>query len=283
MLLIIGAVVVLASVLGGYVLHGGNLAVLWQPTEILIIFGAALGSFIIANPMHTVKEVFQGILRQLTGHPFNKSYYMDLLSLLYEIFDKSRKQGVMAIEEDIDNPESSQIFTRYPAIMKSKELLAFITDYLRIISSGNMAAHELEGMMENEIDSRHHEIEEPAHAVNKIADALPGLGIVAAVLGIVITMNFMSEGPEKIGLSVAAALVGTFLGIFMGYGFVGPTSIAMEHAAKYELKAYECVKASVVATVSGQAPQMAIEFGRKALPTDKRPGFQELNDHVRSK
>ncbi len=283
MLLIIGAVVVLASVLGGYVLHGGNLAVLWQPTEILIIFGATLGSFIIANPMHTVKEVFQGILRQLTGHPFNKSYYMDLLSLLYEIFDKSRKQGVMAIEEDVDNPESSQIFTRYPAIMKSKALLAFITDYMRIISSGNMATHELEGMMESEIESRQHELEEPSHAVNKIADALPGLGIVAAVLGIVITMNFLSEGPERIGLSVAAALVGTFLGIFMGYGFVGPLSIAMEHAAKYELKAYDCVKSSIVATVSGQAPQMAIEFGRKALPTDKRPEFQELNDHVRSK
>jgi len=189
----------------------------------------------------------------------------------------------MAIEEDIDNPESSQIFARYPAIMKSKELLAFITDYLRIISSGNMATHELEGMMENEIDSRRHELEEPAHAVNKIADALPGLGIVAAVLGIVITMNYMTEGPEKIGLKVAAALVGTFLGIFLGYGFVGPTSIAMEHSAKYELKAYECVKSAIVATVSGQAPQMAIEFGRKALPTDKRPGFQELNDHVRSK
>ncbi|MBE03162.1 flagellar motor stator protein MotA [Marinobacter lutaoensis] len=283
MLLIIGSIVVLASVLGGFVLHGGNLLVLWQPTEVLIIFGAALGSFVIANPVHTVKETFAKCLRLLTGSPYNKAYYMDLLSLLYELFDKSRKQGVMAIEEDIDNPDSSQIFTRYPAVMKSKELLAFITDYLRIISTGNMAAHELEGMMENEIESRQHELEEPAHAVNKIADALPGLGIVAAVLGIVITMNFLAEGPERIGLSVAAALVGTFMGIFMGYGFIGPTSIALEHAAKYELKAYECVKASLVATVSGQAPQMAIEFGRKALPTDKRPGFQELNDHVRSK
>ena len=283
MLLIIGAVIVIASVLGGYVLHGGNLLVLWQPTEILIIGGAAVGSFIIANPLHTIKEVAKGVLSQLTGSPYNKSFYMDLLSLMYEVFDKSRKQGVMAIEEDIDNPESSQIFSRYPAIIKSKYLLAFITDYLRIISSGNMATHELEGMMENEIESRQHELEEPAHAVNKIADALPGLGIVAAVLGIVITMNFLSEGPERIGLSVAAALVGTFLGIWMGYGFVGPTSIAMEHTAKYEIKAYECAKSAIVATVSGQAPQMAIEFGRKALPSDKRPGFQELYDPVRSK
>ncbi|WP_144823421.1 flagellar motor stator protein MotA [Marinobacter piscensis] len=283
MLLILGSVIVIASVLGGYTLHGGNLMVLWQPTELLIIFGAAIGSFIIANPGHTVREVFAGMLRLLTGSPFNKAYYMDLLSLMYEIFDKSRKQGVMAIEEDIDNPESSEIFTRYPAVMKSQELLAFITDYLRIISAGNMATHELEGMMENEIDSRQQELEEPAHAVNKVADALPGLGIVAAVLGIVITMNFLSEGPERIGLSVAAALVGTFIGIWSGYGFVGPVSAAMEHAARYELKAYECVRSAVVAMASGQAPQMAVEFGRKALPTDKRPGFQELNDHVRAK
>lgn len=281
--LIIGSVIVLVCVLAGYVLHGGNLMVLWQPTEVLIIGGAAIGSFIIANPFHTIKEVFAGVMRLITGSPYNKAFYMDLLSLLYDIFDKSRKQGVMAIEEDIDNPEQSPIFSRYPAVMKSKHLTAFVTDYLRIISSGNMAPHELEGLMDQELDTRQHELEEPAHAVNKIADALPGLGIVAAVLGIVITMNFMSEGPEKIGLSVAAALVGTFLGIWMGYGFVGPTSIALEHHAKYELRAYECAKASIIATVSGQAPQMAIEFGRKALPSDKRPSFQELNDHVRSK
>jgi len=283
MLLIIGAVVVLASVLGGFVLHGGNLLVLWQPTEVMIIFGAALGSFVIANPLHTVKETFVRGLRLLTGSPYNKAFYMDLLSLLYELFDKSRKQGVMAIEEDVDNPESSAIFTRYPAVMKSRELLAFITDYLRIVSMGNMAPHELEGMMENEIESRQQELEEASHALNKIADALPGLGIVAAVLGIVITMSFLTEGPERIGMSVAAALVGTFLGIFMGYGFVGPTAIALEHDARYELKAYDCVKAALVATVAGQAPQMAIEFGRKALPTDRRPDFQELSDHVRSK
>ncbi|GGY75605.1 flagellar motor stator protein MotA [Marinobacter zhanjiangensis] len=281
--LILGSIIVLACVLTGYVLHGGNLMVLWQPTEVLIIGGAAVGSFIIANPFHTIKDVFAGSLRLITGTPFNKAFYMDLLSLLYDIFDKSRKQGVMSIEEDIDNPEQSQIFNRYPAITKSKHLTAFVTDYLRIISAGNMAPHELEGLMDQELDTRQHELEEPSHALNKIADALPGLGIVAAVLGIVITMNFMTEGPEKIGLSVAAALVGTFLGIFLGYGFVGPTAIALEHHAKFELKAYECAKASIIATVSGQAPQMAIEFGRKALPSDKRPSFQELNDHVRSK
>lgn len=281
--LIIGSVVVLVSVLLGYVLHGGNLRVLWQPTEVLIIGGAAIGSFMIANSFQTMKAVMAGVVRLITGSPYNKAFYLDLLSLLYDIFDKSRKQGVMAIEEDIDNPESSQIFTRYPAVMKSQHLTAFVTDYLRIISAGNMAPHELEGLMDSELETREQELGVPAHALNKIADALPGLGIVAAVLGIVITMNFMTEGPEKIGLSVAAALVGTFMGIFMGYGFVGPTSMALERDAKYELKAYECAKASIIATVSGQAPQMAIEFGRKALPTEKRPTFQELNDHVRSK
>ncbi|MEQ5834627.1 flagellar motor stator protein MotA [Marinobacter mangrovi] len=283
MALILGAIIVFACVLGGFVLSKGQLMALWQPLEVLIIFGAATGAFIISNPMHTIKETVAGILRLLTGSPFNKAFYLDLLSLLYDLFDKSRKQGVMAIEEDIDNPTESQIFTRYPAVMKSSKLLAFVTDYMRIISAGNMAPHELEGLMDKELDNRELELNEPSHALAKVADALPGLGIVAAVLGIVITMSLLGGPPEMIGHKVAAALVGTFLGIFMGYGFVGPTSTAMEHQAQYELRAYECAKAAILATVSGQAPQMAVEFGRKALPSDKRPGFQELNDHVRSK
>ncbi|ROU02023.1 flagellar motor stator protein MotA [Marinobacter sp. R17] len=283
MALILGAIIVFACVLGGFVLSKGQLMALWQPLEVLIIFGAAAGAFIISNPMHTIKETVAGILRLLTGSPFNKAFYLDLLSLLYDLFDKSRKQGVMAIEEDIDNPAESQIFTRYPAVMKSSKLLAFVTDYMRIISAGNMAPHELEGLMDKELDNRELELNEPSHALAKVADALPGLGIVAAVLGIVITMSLLGGPPEMIGHKVAAALVGTFLGIFMGYGFVGPTSTAMEHQAQYELRAYECAKAAILATVSGQAPQMAVEFGRKALPSDKRPGFQELNDHVRSK
>lgn len=283
MALILGSIIVFACVLGGYVLAHGEIMALWQPLEMLIIFGAAIGAFIISNPMHTIKETFGGVMRLLTGSPFNKAFYMDLLSLLYDVFDKSRKQGVMAIEEDIDNPAESQIFTRYPAVMKSEILLAFVTDYLRIISSGNMAPHELEGLMETELDNREHELLEPAHALSKVSDALPGLGIVAAVLGIVITMGSLGGPPEMIGLHVAAALVGTFMGIWAAYGFVGPASTAMEHQAQYELRAYMCAKAAIIATVSGQAPQMAIEFGRKALPSDKRPGFQELNDHVRSK
>lgn len=283
MTLIFGSILVLASVLGGYVLANGQLAALWHPFEVIIIGGAALGAFIIANPMHTIKEAVQGSMRLMTGSPFNKAFYMDLLSLLYDLFDKSRKQGVMAIEADIDNPAESQIFSRYPAVMKQKALNAFITDYLRIISSGNMAAHELEGLMDQEIDTRHSEVVEPAHAVNRVADGLPGFGIVAAVLGIVITMASLGGPPEQIGALVGAALVGTFLGILLAYGFIGPMATAMEHQAQQEIKAFMCVKSAILATVGGQAPQMAIEFGRKALNYDMRPDFQELNEHVRSK
>ena len=283
MTLIIGAIVVLGSVLGGYVMNGGNLLALWQPFEVVIIAGAALGGFVIANPMHTIKEVFGKLPKLLTGSGYNKAFYIDLLSLLYDLFDKSRKQGVMAIEEDVDNPTESQIFTRYPAVLKTETVLSFITDYLRIISAGNMAPHELEGLMDKEIETRQHELEEPAHAVEKVADALPGFGIVAAVMGIVVTMRALGGPVQEIGHHVAAALVGTFTGILLAYGFVGPTSQALQHVAHGEIRAYECIKAAILATMAGQAPQMAVEFGRKALNFEKRPSFQELNDHVRSK
>lgn len=283
MTLIIGSLVVLASVIVGYLLSHGHLMALFQPFEVLIIGGAAFGAFIIANPVSTIKHVFHSIPLLLTGSPFNKAFYMDLLSLLYDIFDKSRKQGVMSIEADVDNPAESPIFTRYPAVMKSEALISFVTDYLRIISAGNLAPHELDGLMDKEIETRQHELEEPSHAVQAVADALPGFGIVAAVLGIVITMGSLGGPAAEIGGHVAAALVGTFLGILLAYGFVGPMSTAMGHMVHHEIKAFECVKASILASMSGQAPQMAIEFGRKVLSFDHRPHFQELNDHVRSK
>ncbi|TVP54447.1 MAG: flagellar motor stator protein MotA [Halomonadaceae bacterium] len=283
MLIILGALIVSASVITGYVAHGGNLAVLWQPFEILIIFGAAGGAFISANNMHTIKAVAGAWPRLLSGTPFNRAFYLDLLSLLYDLFDKSRKQGVMAIEADVDDPHESQIFTRYPAIMKNGPLLDFITDYLRIISAGNMAAHELEGLMDQEIEMRLHELEEPSHAVTQVADGLPALGIVAAILGIIITMGHLGGSTEQVGALIAAALAGTLMGIWAAYGYVGPIAISMGRQAKEEIKAYECAKNAILATVSGQAPQMAIEFGRKVLNTDSRPNFQQLDDHVRSK
>ena len=283
MALIIGSIIVLASVLGGYVLSHGEILALWQPFEVLIIGGAAFGAFVISNPTHTIKTVFTALPGLLVGSKFNKAMYMDLLSLLYDIFDKSRKQGVMSIEADVDDPEGSEIFMRYPAILKMPAVIEYITDYLRIISSGNMAAHELESLMDLEIQTRQTELEEPAHAVQKVADALPGFGIVAAVLGIVITMGSLGGPPEMIGNHVAAALVGTFLGILLAYGFVGPMSSLMEVMVHAEIKALECIKVSIIATMGGMAPQMAVEFGRKVLFFDARPKFQELNDHVKSR
>lgn len=272
----------MVSVLGGYVLAHGELMALWQPFEIIIIGGAALGAFLISNPPKVIKKVFGVIPSLFTGSKFNRNLYMDLLSLQFDLFEKSRKMGVMSIESDVDEPASSEIFARYPDVTRHSHLVEFLTDYLRIVIAGNMPPHELEGLMDTEIETRMGELEKPSEAVNKVADALPGFGIVAAVLGIVITMKSLGGPPEELGVHVAAALVGTFFGILAAYGFVGPTAHALHHLAAAEIKAYECVKASILATMSGIAPQLAIEFGRKVLNSDVRPTFQELNDYVRS-
>lgn len=283
MLLILGSIIVMASVLGGYVLAHGELAALWQPFEIIIIGGAAIGAFLISNPLKVIIQVFKALPALFIGSPFNRLVFMDLLTLLYDLFDKARRSGVMSIEADVDDPQNSEIFNRYPTIMRLPAVRDFIADYLRIVSSGNMAPHELEGLMDMEIETRLTELEKPAESVNKVADALPGFGIVAAVLGIVITMKSLGGPPEELGIHVAAALVGTFFGILAAYGFVGPTAHALHHIAATEIKAYECIKVSILATMSGVAPQLAIEFGRKALNSDVRPSFLELNDYVRSR
>lgn len=281
MMLIIGVLIVLGSVAGGYVLSHGNLAALWQPYELIIIGGAAFGAFVISNPTKVVKKVFAAIPVLLSGSKYNKAFYMDLLSLLHDIFAKARKEGMMAIEADLEEPDKSELFNKYPDIAKDHHILDFITDYLRLIVGGNMNPFELENLMDVEIETHHHEAEQPAQALTKVADALPGFGIVAAVLGIVITMGFISGSAEAIGAHVAAALVGTFLGILLAYGFVGPMGTALEHRVAEESKVFECMKVSLLATVNGYSPQIAVEFGRKVLYSSVRPGFQELEEHLR--
>lgn len=281
MFLIIGTLIVLGSVAGGYVLSHGNLAALWQPYELIIIGGAAFGAFVISNPAKVVKKVFASIPVLLSGSKYDKALYMDLLSLLHDIFAKARKEGMMAIESDLEEPEKSELFNKYPKIAKDHHIIAFITDYLRLIVGGNMNPFELENLMDVEIETHHHEAEQPAQALTKVADGLPGFGIVAAVLGIVITMGFISESAEAIGGHVAAALVGTFLGILLAYGFVGPMGTALEHRVAEESKVYECIKVSLLATVNGYSPQIAVEFGRKVLYSTVRPSFQELEEHLR--
>ncbi|MBB1485014.1 flagellar motor stator protein MotA [Oceanospirillum sediminis] len=282
MLLIVGALIVLGSVGGGYVLSHGYLPMLWQPFEMIIICGAALGGFIISNNTHTLVQVMKSIPGLLTGSGMNRSFYLSLLTLQYDLFTKIRKEGVIAIEEDIEEPDQSPIFNAYPDIMKHTTLVEFLCDYMRLISSGNMQAHELESLMDAEIETIQHELEEPSHAVTSVADALPGFGIVAAVLGITITMRDIAAPPEVLGLHIAAALVGTFLGILLSYGFVGPMGIAMKNEAYEKLKAFECIKASLIANMNGLAPQMSVEFGRKMLFSSVRPGFNELEEYIRS-
>ena len=280
---IIGIIVILGSVLGGYMLSGGKIAAIIQPFEVLIIGGAALGAFLQANPGSTFMTVLKKAPKMF-GNRFTHTFYLEVLGMLYEVLNKSRREGMMAIEADVEDPAASPIFSKYPAVLKDERMTAYVCDYLRIMSSGNMAPHELEGLFDMELGSLKEDLEHPAHAVTRVADALPGFGIVAAVLGIVITMALLGQGSQaEIGHHVAAALVGTFLGILAAYGFVGPLSNALEHDAKEELNLYEAIKACLVASASGMPPSLAVEFGRKVLLPAHRPSFSELEQAVRGR
>lgn len=281
MSLILGMIIVCACVAGGFVLSHGQLIALWQPNELIIICGAALGAFIIANPGKVIKDVFKGLPSLLKGAKYDKKVYLELLALMFDIFSKARKEGMMAIEGDIEDPHASEIFSRYPNIQKDHHIMEFISDYLRIIVGGNMNPFELENLMDIEMETHHHEAEQPAEALTKVADGLPGFGIVAAVLGIVITMGHISGSAAEIGHHVAAALVGTFLGILFAYGFVAPMSTALAFKTHEESKVFECLKICLLSTVNGYSPQVAVEFGRKTLFSHVRPTFEELENYLK--
>tara|TARA_R110002126_G_scaffold3330_3_gene19004 strand:+ start:463 stop:1317 length:855 start_codon:yes stop_codon:yes gene_type:complete len=284
MLKIAGFLVVIGSVLGGFMASGGHIAALWHPFEIIIIGGAAFGAFMVANSGTVVKKTLAAGPAIMFGHRFNKAYYLDVLGVLYEVLNKSRREGMMSIEADIEEPAESPIFSKYPAILKDKHMTEFICDYLRIMSTGNMAPHELEALFDVEISSLTEELLEPAHAATRVSDALPGFGIVAAVLGIVITMSILGEADNtEIGEKVGTALVGTFLGILAAYGFVGPFSSAMEHDAHEEANTYEAIKMTLVASAQGLPPALAVEFGRKSLLPGHRPSFMELEESVKGR
>ena len=280
---IIGIIVVFACVLGGYVLSHGKIGALIQPFEVMIIGGAALGAFLQSNPGYMTMLVIKKSLKMFSSR-FTHAFYIDVLSLIYEILNKSRREGMMAIESDIEDAAASPIFAKYPAILKDDKMIAFICDYLRIMSSGNMAPHELEGLFDMELLSMKEELEHPSHAVTGVSDGLPGFGIVAAVLGIVVTMASLGDGDKAaIGGHVGAALVGTFLGILAAYGFFGPLAQCLAHDAKEEMNVYEAIKASLVASASGMPPTLAVEFGRKVLYPAHRPSFAELEQAVRGR
>ena len=278
---IVGMLIVCGSVIGGYLLSKGQLLALFQPYELLVIGGAAFGAFVISNPTKLVVGVLKNLPSMLMGAKYGRVAYLDLLALMYDLFGKARKEGLMAIENDIEEPEASEIFQKYPKILKDHHVISFISDYMRLIVGGSMNPFELETLMDADMETHHHHAAEPSHALTRVADALPGFGIVAAVLGIVITMGHLGGPPEELGHHVAAALVGTFLGILLAYGFVGPMGILLEHRAKDESKFFECIKTCLMASVQGYSPQVSVEFGRKTMPLDLRPSFQELEDHVK--
>jgi chemotaxis protein MotA len=281
MFVIIGYVVVLASVFGGFALAGGHLAALLQPVELLMIGGAAAGAFVVGNSTKAIKATLSALPSCFKGGKYDKALYMELMSLLYDILGKVRKEGLMSIERDVEAPKESAIFAQYPKVLGDHHLIEFLTDYLRLMVSGNMNSFEIENLMDNEIETHHHEAEVPSHTIQVLADGMPAFGIVAAVMGVVHTMASVGRPPSELGIMVANALVGTFLGILLGYGFVGPLASLLAERANEATKALQCVKVTLLASLNGYAPAIAIEFGRKVLYSNERPSFTELEEHVK--
>lgn len=278
---IVGTILVMACFLGGYLPHG-SAAILFQPLEMLIIFGCAFGAFVIANPGWLIKAAFAGALGLAKPSHFNKQLYMDLMGLMFRIFNKARREGLMAIEADVEDPHSSEIFNTYPNIAKDHHVVEFICDYLRLMISGASNPYQIEDLMILELDVHHHEAMAPAEAVAKVAEALPGFGIVAAVLGIIVTMSYLDAGPLEIAHHMSVALVGTFLGILAAYGFVGPIASDMGNRAHESSAFFTTIKTCLMANLNGYAPQIAIEFGRKSIPGNLRPSFGEVDEYLQS-
>jgi len=283
MFVIIGYVVVLGAVFGGYALEGGSFAVLMQPIELLTIGGAAAGAFITSNSSKVLSATIKALPKLLQGSKYTKARYMALMALLFDILSKIRKEGMMAIESDVEDPHKSALFQKHPIISSDHHLIEFITDYLRMMVSGNMNPIEIESLMEQEIDTHHHEAMAPSHALQKAGDGLPAFGIVAAVMGVVKTMASVGKPPAVLGEMIAAALVGTFLGILLSYGFIGPLAGLMEQKVDESTKELNCIKATLLANLQGYAPALAVEFGRKILYSTERPTFAELEKHVKQK
>jgi chemotaxis protein MotA len=280
MFAIIGIVVVLGCIVGGYLMEHGNLKVLIQPAELLIIGGAAIGTVLIANPLHVIKKIAGGIGGVFGGSKFGKQTYIDALKMMYELMNKARKDGLMALESDVEEPEKSPIFSKNPAFVKNHHVCDFVCDSLRMAVTG-VDAFDLDQMLDLDLEVHHHDASVPTSALSTMADSLPGLGIVAAVLGVVITMGALGGPPEEIGHKVAAALVGTFLGILLCYGFLGPIASNMSKAAEEEHAFLYVMRVMMVSFLKGSAPILAVEAARRAVPGHVRPTFKELESACR--
>ncbi|WP_231758151.1 flagellar motor stator protein MotA [Microbulbifer elongatus] len=281
MLVFIGFIVVIVSVFGGFAMSGGHLGPLYQPMEFLIIGGAALGSFLASNNGKAIRSTVRSLSRLKRSAKYDKSIYMDLMALQYKLLWKMRRDGAIGIEKDIEAPQESEIFGEFPRVARDPMIMSFTTDYLRLMVSGSMDPLELDELMTHEIEAFEHEARVPADALLKVGDALPAFGIVAAVLGVVKALASADAAAGEIGLMVAHALVGTFVGILLAYGFVNPLASRIERQVQEAVKVLQCVRVTLLANLNGYAPQLAVEFGRKTLDTSDRPSFGELEDHVR--
>ncbi|MDZ7919933.1 flagellar motor stator protein MotA [Rhodoferax sp.] len=285
MFVIVGWLVVLGCVFGVYIFHGGNIGVILKalPFEMLTIGGATMGAFLANNQMKVIKKTMAGLGACFKGSKHTKARYMELMALMFDILQKARKEGLMAIEKDVEEPEQSEIFKKYPTVGSDHHVVEFITDYLRMMVSGNLNAHEIESLMDSEIETHHHEEHAAVAAIQRIAGGLPAFGIVAAVLGVVNTMGSVGQPPAVLGGMIGSALVGTFLGILLAYAFAEPLAGLLEQKVEEGSKEFQCIKTTLLASMQGYNPSTAIEFGRKVLYSTERPTFAELEAYVKKK
>jgi chemotaxis protein MotA len=276
MLVIVGFVIVIASILGGYLIEKGNVLVLLQPAELLIIGGAATGALIVGNPTHVLKTLLASPVAVLRGSRYPKTFYVDALRLLNEFFSAVRKKGMAGVENDIEEPDNSELFRKFPQFLANQSMIRFFCDTIRTVTTGAVGHHELDLLMEMDIETQHKGAHVPVGALSTMADGLPGLGIVAAVMGIILTMGALGGPPEQIGHRVAAALVGTFLGVLLCYGFVGPLASRIGKLSEEETECFQCLRMGISSFVKGAPPVLAIEFARRVIPVHVRPTFQEM-------
>ena len=280
MFAIIGIVIVFGSVVGGYLMEHGNLKVLVQPAELVVIGGAAIGTVLIANPLHILKQIVGGVVGVFGGSKFTKQRYLDSLKMMYELLNKARREGLMSLEADVEDPTKSPILSKYPAFLKDHHIRDYFCDTMRMAISG-VEAFDLDQLLDLDMEVHHHGAGLPIASLSSMADSLPGLGIVAAVLGVVITMGALGGPPEEIGHKVAAALVGTFLGILLCYGLVGPLAASMQKIADDEAAYLHVLRVVMMSFLKGTAPIMAVEFARRAIPGHVRPAFLEVEKHCK--
>ena len=281
MFVIVGTILVFVCIIIGYTMHGGDLMVLLQISEIIIIVGVAIGSVLIANPLPVIKKLIAGAIGTLKGPKVNKAAYIELLQLLYELFQYAKREGLIALEQHVENPEGSAILSKYPTFLKNHHGVEFLCDTLKVVLSGGVPAHDLEELMDIDLEALHREEAIPPAALATMADAFPGLGIVAAVLGVILTMQAITAGAETVGKKVAAALVGTFLGVLLSYGLIGPIAKNMDGIVQKEGRYLECIKAALLSFAKGAPAMVAIEYGRRAIDPDSRPSFKETEESVK--